>query len=133
MTLRATLFISLLTAYQGLGAATISITCNGLPQDIRTGRPVSAKLMVFGFRFDPQAQTMELTEGGETKNEPLAAVSITDTLAKGSMTGKYKYAFEINRIEGTATMRSTDIEAQRLGLNAASWRGNCAIAGQAKF
>jgi hypothetical protein len=85
--------------------------------------------MTFGFEFDQQAQTMVVTEGVPERRR-LAKVQITDNLASGT---DGEWIYEVNRIDGTATLRSGGPEVARYGLGGNYYKGNCAPKGAAKF
>lgn len=112
--------------------APIAVTCNGLGLDPRTGRQAVAGTMTLGFEFDQSAQRMAVTRGAPSRIE-LLDVRISDSMASGS---DGKWVYEINRIDGTATLRAdlkTDYESERLGLGGNYFKGTCARAGTAKF
>ena len=66
-----------------VAASPIAITCNGSGLDPGTGRAAVAGVMTFAFEFDPQAQTMIVTEGAP-KPFPLQSVKISDGLVTGT-------------------------------------------------
>ena len=117
-----------------MAAAPIRISCNGTSLDPQTGRASSSGVVVFGFEFDAKTQGMAVTVyDGEAKRIPLRAVKITDGLAIGS---DDKWVYEVNRIEGTATLRintDTDPDALRQGLTGNFYKGKCSVTGKAKF
>lgn len=108
-------------------AAPVAITCNGTALDPRNGRQTIAGVMTFGFEFDQQAQTMVLTEGGHGRVD-LQRVRITDGLASGT---DGEWIYEVNRIDGTATLRSGGPEVARYGLGGYYYKGNCSPKGAA--
>lgn len=113
-------------------AAPISITCNGNGLDPVTGRVATAGVMTFGFEFDPKEQTMDITDGSPSRIK-LQSVRITDGLATGS---DEKWIYEINRIEGTAAIRTNlnnDPQSRRLGLGGYYYKGTCTVLGAPKF
>jgi hypothetical protein len=124
-------YLILVTAFacSAVSASPINITCNGSGLDGR-GRVATAGIMTLGFEFDPQAQTMFITQGAPERKQ-LRSVVITDGLASGT---DGEWIYEINRIDGTATLRPPpDSEAGRKGLLGDFYRGNCTVRGTAKF
>lgn len=111
-------------------AAPIAITCNGSFLEPTSGRPIGGQLITFGFEFDQQTQTMSMTEGSETP-APMNKVVVTSASAKGVLDDKWVY--EVNRIEGTATVRAIDGKSLKYGLTGNYYRGTCAPTGTARF
>ena len=125
---RIVTILSLLFALQA-SAAPVQIVCNGTFLNPQTGRPIGGQLTTFAFLFDQQTQTMIMTEGADGR-VPMTQVSITETSAKGV---NKQWVYEINRIEGVATIRSISEDATRYGITGNYFRGTCATSGQAKF
>jgi len=111
-------------------AAPVAVVCNGTAVDAVTGWPVPGPAIVFAFEFDQAKQTMAVTQGAPARLE-LAAVHISDSMAKGFQPGRWR--FEVDRITATAAVYADDAQSQRLGATGAYFRGACAPAGKAQF
>ena len=116
-------------------ASPVQVVCTGTMFDAKTGHQMAndSKALTFTYEFDQANQTfadIETRRDGSPFRESLDNVSISDALATGhNKTARFN--IEINRIEGTLTVRF-DQTMNQLGKEPVV-KGNCAPTGKAKF